>query len=126
MKSASKIMYAIGLVINILAVFGLAIASIVIAAFKSNAALLEQIVENDPDLTIEMVAASLNFVLIVLIIALVVELLVIVLGVLGVKKASDDNPNHITLHVLAIVFGVISGEVFYLLGGIFGIVGKNE
>lgn len=126
MKSVSKIMYTIGLVINIIAVFGLIAASMAVATVKSNVDFIERIVQENPQFTVEIVTAALGMLFAILIIVLVIELLVIILGIFGIKNASSDKPNQITFHILAIVFGLISGEIFYLLGGIFGLVAKNE
>lgn len=126
MKSVSKIMYTIGLVTNIIAVFGLIAASMAVATVKSNADFIERIVQEYPQLTAEIVTSALGMLFTILIIALVIELLVIILGVFGIKNANSDKPNQSTFHILAIVFGLISAEVFYLLGGIFGLVAKNE
>ena len=111
---------------NIIAIFGLIAVSIAVASVKSNVDFIERIVQENPQLTAEIVTAALGMLLTILIIVLVIELLVIILGVFGIKNANSDKPDQSTFHILAIVFGLISGEIFYLLGGIFGLVAQNE
>lgn len=126
MKSVSKIMYSIGLAMNVIVVLGLIAASMAVAIMKSNVDFIERVVQEDPQLTAEIVTAVLGMMLTILIIVLVIELLVIILGIFGIKNANSDKPNQNIFHILAIVFGLVSGEIFYLLGGIFGLVAKNE
>ena len=127
MKSVSKVMYTIGKVINILelvfACCGIVFGSLCIA-FKNDIAqrALETSVErfNSP---VEVrrfgialiVAAAISFA-----IALVVYILA-----KKATKALKENKNGTTAHTIMLVIGVF-GDLFYFLGGLFGLLCANE
>ena len=42
------------------------------------------------------------------------------------KELQDENRKNMTPFILTIVFGAISGNVFYVLAGIFGIIAESK
>ena len=52
-------------------------------------------------------------------------IVVIILATNAIKNTEEDSKNN-TPHIIMIVFGAISGDVFYLLGGIFGLIANSQ
>lgn len=52
-------------------------------------------------------------------------IVVIILATNAIKNTEKDNKNP-GPHIVMIVFGAISGDVFYLLGGIFGLIANGQ
>ncbi len=52
-------------------------------------------------------------------------IVVIILASNAIKATEEDNQNP-GPHVVMIVFGALSGDVFYLLGGIFGLIANAQ
>ena len=109
MEKASKIMYTIAniftWILAIFAILGIVLTSLAIA----NVLPAEAHPEN-------LGVGTLVYLIIVLIVALVTIALV--------RKAKSDNSSK-GWDVLFIVLGVLGGNVFYILGGIFGLVARR-
>lgn len=125
MKSASKIMYTIGRVFNI---FAIVIAIVILAvgiAFTVSPDLQQRYVESSEEpVTLEMAKAAG----VALIISGAVMLVVygIVCALAGhARKALNNGRKDNAPHIMMIIVGIF-GDIFYLLGGIFGLVSESE
>ncbi len=128
MKTATKVMYVIGLILTIIAAIVEAVYSFIFGFAMGNADVLNELVKQDPSTYKDVATAqSLMTVLFVFVlVAFIIDIIGIFIGVKGIKKANDDTPKQNGFHIAAIVFGVLSVEIFYILGGIFGLVNENE
>ncbi len=122
MKSASKIMYVIGRVFNIIAlvcaVIGIVIGAIAMSmpakiADQSNGA-IEAAQAHAVGLGI-VIGAAISFVV----------YLVLILLATKASKSLDNGKKDTAPHVLMIIVGIF-GDIFYLLGGIFGLIAEDE
>ena len=120
MGKASKIMYTIGRIFNIV---GIVISAIVL--------LLGMIftiiggVENAADDNTAALLASGLSMLVSGIICLAIEIVVFVLASKA-SKALENNTTENKPHIIMIVVGAVGSDIFYLLGGIFGLVAENS
>ncbi len=127
MKSASRVMYIIGKVFNIIEMvltpFIVVLGALCIA-YKSE--VFNKLVEDH--LTTLTSAEQVKYLGISLIIFGVVALIISVVIFLLAKRASNSlktNDKNTTPHVIMLVIGIF-GDVFYFLAGLFGILGINE
>ena len=112
MKKAAKVMYIISLVFAIIAlIFGiLSLASGIFAlvnpeAFKNAG---QAISSSDA-------SVALGFG--------IYTIIAEIIGIIFLKWAKKSiGTGNVVPHIVAIVFGVISGNIFLLLGGIFGVI----
>ena len=123
MKVASSIMYTIGKIFNIIGLFvyaGLMALGIIV---KYNA---KEIFERRTagatytEADIKIVGTTL---MVIGIVMMVVTLVVLILATVA-KSKLKNNSKDIAPHVIMIIIGVF-GELFYLLGGIFGVVAES-
>ncbi|MCR5647058.1 MAG: hypothetical protein K6F81_02110 [Acholeplasmatales bacterium] len=123
MKEASKIMYTIGKVFNIIGLFlyGFLIAFGIIARQFAN----EIYERRTPGATyteadVRIVGTTL---MVIGIVAIIITLIIFILATVA-KKKLNNNTKDIAPHVIMIIIGVF-GDIFYLLGGIFGVVAET-
>jgi uncharacterized membrane protein YhaH (DUF805 family) len=111
MENASKIMYKIANVFNwIELVLG---AILAIVAILMGANVIKPDASSDPNGWIALLIVAIWFVAI----ALILILLTRRAYKAGTSKAWD---------ICFLILGVISGDIFYFLGGLFGIIGSNQ
>lgn len=127
MKNASKIMYTIGKVINVIeivfAVLFILLSVLIIS--QPNAIAEEAIKQGATALDTPQKAQSCGIVMLVgAIIALIVSIVIFILATRAVKRLKE-NDKGTTPHVIMLVIGVF-GDIFYFLGGLFGILSVNE
>ncbi len=123
MKKASRILYTIGLVFNIIAIVGIAIWMIVALVGLLNA---EEAFKAQSDVTdYEEFRLALMVLLIVPIVLLVIEIVVLIIAIWA-RKAVNNSKKELAPHIIMIVIGAISTDILYLLGGIFGVVGESQ
>ena len=134
MATASKVMYIIGIVCNILAVIGMILLILFGLFINMNAEeLVTQVGEfieefplpEDIELTTELVKLIGMGVMIGGAIALVFAIAVFCLALWACKSISNGKRERAP-HIVMIVVGVLSTDIFYLLGGIFGLVSENK
>ena len=125
MEKASKILYTVGKVFNVIEIVMTSLTlvlGILITLFG------ESIVEN-----VRMVTDSLNGIITVgtgtgfIIggtIALIVSIVTLVLANNATKSLQNGQKDNAP-HIVMIIIGVF-GDIFYLLGGIFGLVAENS
>lgn len=126
MKSASKIMYTIGKVMNIISIVFLSMF-LILAVFST---IFYQDIYNNMGVkfpsnwTANSFKATSIAMIVVFSIALVVSIVILVLAIRSSKALENDDAN-VTPHIIMVVIGAF-GEIFYLLGGIFGLVEASE
>lgn len=129
MKTATKAMYVIGLIINIVVALGCLVATLIYGISMGNNEVLEEIYNAAEPGTYESVAAVkalFTTVFVVFLILLIIKLITIWVGIMGIKKANDEKGGQVGFHVAALILGMLSGEIFYILGGIFGLVNEGK
>lgn len=122
MKDASRILYKIGNIINIIGIVAGAILAIIFfvgfgAIDANTAAELGKTLKEAQTLYLTWGIAMT--------VCVVIWIVVLCLARKAIK-ALNDNSNSITSHVIMIVVGVIGSSIFYLLGGIFGVIAENQ
>ncbi len=112
MRNASKTMYRIGRVFSFILLGIAAIVAILFTVFM--------IVDLASDKGLHYLGNLIST-----LIWLAFIIVVIVLATNAIKNTEEDNKNP-GPHIIMIVFGALSGDVFYLLGGIFGIIANSQ
>ncbi len=113
MKTAARIMYTIGLIFSWIALLLLGV-SVVLSGLLVGGVVQAQEELPYPPTTL----------LVISIVFLVIYILVIVLGTRA-RRAIGNNQVNIAPHILCLVMGAVSGDLFYFLGGIFGLVAES-
>lgn len=127
MKDASRVMYTIAKVLNIISIVGIAllfIGAITIAANPGEYLSQFQEALNDAAITEEVVLGIAVGLIVYALIALAVLIVCIVL--VGKAQKALEDPSKNAPHIVMIVLAVFSGSLFYLLGGIFGLVANGQ
>ena len=124
MKVASKVMYIIGMISNVL----LLICSIVIIVLSiiglANPQLAENIQQEIQETGVPfagLVGAGLG----IGIYLFIANLVVIFLARRAIKNLNEGN-GRVGAHIVLLVGGVLCWDIFYVLGGIFGIIGSKD
>lgn len=112
MKNASKTMYKIGRIFNFV-LLGLAALLIVIYTII----MIVRLANNEGLWYLGTIIG--------LTIWLAIIIVTIIFATRAIKAIDEDEKNNAP-HITMIVFGAISGDVFYLLGGIFGLVAISQ
>ncbi len=112
-------MYLIGKIFNIIALVSSAL--LLVLGVLAIALATKVATDQFPPEAIQ--AAGVTW-LVVGIIYIIIELVIIILASKA-RKAIIEDPKVKKWHIIMIVVGVI-GDIFYLLGGIFGLVASNE
>ncbi|QOS39502.1 hypothetical protein DYE49_03130 [Treponema rectale] len=127
MKTASKLLYTIGLVFAYLGLVSCLIVTLVGGIWASGA--MDEIAASVPTASgpIDGVPASVvgGVLLVVGIIATVLQLVVIICGHKCIKALNNGVVENWP-HILAIVIGAVGGDIFFLIAGILGLIGENE
>ena len=113
MKEASKVMYTIA---RIFALVGIIVYSVLALVG------LILVIANNGDNGLLATGVSL------LSVGLVFTAIYVVTFILGGRavESINDGSREIKYHIICMVVGAISYDVFYLLGGIFGLVSRNR
>ena len=122
MKTASKVMYTIGRIFNILAMIGFLI--VLIMGIVAIAKAPDVAAQADATMTVEEARAAGITLTTVGAIFVAVYCIIFVLATHASKALNNDKKENAP-HVLMIIIGVF-GDIFYLLGGIFGLVAESE
>ncbi|MBR4800246.1 MAG: hypothetical protein IK048_01020 [Clostridia bacterium] len=127
MKTASKVMYTIGRVFNIIELVGFAILIILGILFMTVPSLQSAYAEEaaEAGLEVDIAAKAAGLTMIITGVILFLVLLVVCLLAGHASKALNNGRKDNVPHILMIIVGIF-GDIFYLLGGIFGIVAENE
>lgn len=112
MRNASKTMYKIGRIFNFV-LLGLAALLIVIYTIL----MIVHLANNEGLWYLGTIIG--------LTIWLAIIIVTIIFATRAIKAIDEDEKNNAP-HITMIVFGAISGDVFYLLGGIFGLIAISQ
>jgi len=124
MKVASKIMYTIGKVINIIEII---LHMIIITAGILIINLAEKIFEsqsNPNKYSVDEIRNAGTLLLVIGIVFLIVAIVILVLASIAQSKLYNNKKDNAP-HIVMIVIGVF-GDIFYLLGGVFGLVAEEQ
>ena len=120
MKTACRVMYILGTIFNIVA---LVLALLGIAGGVTYLVIPDKIAA-EQGIAVEVVKQTGMSALIAAIVWTVIELLVLIFALIA-RKAINNKKKDIWPHVVMIVVGAI-GDLFFLLGGIFGLVAESQ
>lgn len=127
MKSASKGLYIVGRIFNIVAMvfsFLLGVLGVIFLVLKADIAAqaaADNIAAFNDEKKVEIFAV---FVLVTAIIYLIVQLVVYILATRANKKLNEGSKDA-TPHIIMLIIGIF-GDIFYFLGGIFGLIAVNQ
>ena len=127
MKQASSIMYTIGKVFNIIGIVvcGLLLILPIVMMAMPEEIYNQQRASDFNRLTVDQIKVLGVGVLIGLIIALIVEIVILVLAIYA-KKKLNNNTKETAPHIIMIIIGALGGSIFYLIGGILGLVAEEQ
>ena len=121
MKTASKVMYTIGRIFNIFAI----IACVVLIVVGIVAMVVPgKLAEASEDITTPDEAKAMGMTILITGAVLFVVYTVICALAGHARKALNNNKTENAPHIIMIIVGIF-GDIFYLLGGIFGLVGEH-
>lgn len=123
MKNASKVMYLIGKIINIIEIV---VASLLLASAIFVIGAPDQFVGKVDKITTVEEAKALGITLLVIAIVILIVSIVILVLANKAKKSLDNGATDNKPHIVMIVIGVLGGDIFYLLGGVFGVIAENK
>ena len=127
MKSASKGLYIVGRIFNIVAMvfsFLLGVLGVIFLVLKADIAAqaaADNIAAFNDEKKVEIFGV---FVLVTAIIYLIVQLVVYILATRANKKLNEGSKDT-TPHIIMLIIGIF-GDIFYFLGGIFGLIAVNQ
>jgi len=121
MIDASKLMYSIGKIFNIIEIASCAINMIAGILLRIFAIDIQAMIEADT--TLEQVISSSNILWILSLVYLILSILFFVISII-IRKNINYSTANTKAHILMIIIGVII-NIFYTLGGIFGLVGEK-
>lgn len=121
MKTASKVMYTIGRIFNILAI----IACVILIVVGIVAMVMPgKLAESSDDITTADEAKAMGMTILITG-AVLFAVYVVICALAGqARKALNNNKTENAPHIIMIIVGIF-GDIFYLLGGIFGLVGEH-
>ena len=124
MKNTSKLLYAIGFIINLLGVVITTTVVILLSVVISDPAKVA-VIATDSNRTVAFVSDVLNALLIIFAIGLFIQIVVATLTIIArhnlVKKTGVMAP-----HIILLILGILSFNLLYLLGGIFAMVAASN
>lgn len=126
MKSTSKAMYIVGIIFNVLALISMIVLFAVFNASKglSDADLANAI--KDSGLSVADFRNVVNLLTIVFLVLTIFEGIVFILAIIATVLAGKGTISATVVHIFMIIFSILSVDIFYLLGGIFGLVANKK
>ena len=124
MKTASKVMYIIGMIANVLLFIAATLMLVVFIIGKVNPDVANQIAERLKQ-TVPYVDQLLGAGIGVTIFLLVANLIVLIIAISAIKNLNRGT-GRVGTHVILMIGGIISWDIFYFLGGLFGIIGGSK
>lgn len=127
MKSVSKIMYGIGIVVNVIALITMITLFALLNASKglSDAEITQAIANAGQSISVAEYRTAVNLLVNVFLVLLILETISFVFAIIGIVLAGKGTLSSVLVHILMIVFGIIGINVFYIIGAIFGLVKKE-
>ncbi len=123
MKSASKILYTIGLVFAYIDMFGCAI--VLLFGILMTAGVIAAPEASDAAAAALPIGFTGMTLLVVGIIATLIQIAVIVCGH-KCLKALNNGVTEDWPHILAIIIGAVGGDIFFLIAGVTGLIAEHE
>jgi hypothetical protein len=125
MEDASRIMYKIANVLNwillVLCVFFLIFGIVFVANPSGILSGNSNLTANGHPATADDITAAGLALIFVSIWLIIIDVLFIVFTRIAAKKGSSQGWD-----ILFLVLGILSGSLFYFLGGLFGVIAKNQ
>lgn len=124
MKKSSSLFYSIGFILNVL---GIILTGLFLATFAFGLSDSELVIKfsDDTGSTIDFTTEIFTIIIVILSITLFIEIAVLV-AVIFAKKDIKKETGRVALHVVLLILGLLSFNLLYLLGGIFGVVAANS
>lgn len=122
MKQGSSILYLIGNIINAIGIVLMVIFGIICI---TGAGSLDKVPDSYPTYTLEDYQALVKSMGVFLLVYAVICLIVYILASKA-RKAVNNDTKELKPHIIMIVIGVIGSNLFYLIGGILGIVSESS
>ena len=124
MKNTSKLLYAIGFIINLLGVV-ISITIVVLLSVVMSDPTKVEVLATDSNRTVAFVSDVLTALLIIFAVGLFIQIVVAILTIIArhnlVKKTGVMVP-----HIILLILGILSFNLLYLLGGIFAMVAASN
>ena len=122
MKQGSSILYLIGNIINAIGIVLMVIFGIICITVAGS---LDKVPDSYPTYTLEDYQALVKSMGVFLLVYAVICLIVYILASKA-RKAVNNDTKELKPHIIMIVIGVIGSNLFYLIGGILGIVSESS
>ena len=122
MKQGSSILYLIGNIINAIGIVLMVILGVICIA---GAGSIETVPDSYTTYTLEEYQALTKGVGVFLLVYAIICLIVYILASKA-RKAVNNDTKELKPHIIMIVIGVIGSNLFYLIGGILGIVSETS
>ena len=123
MAKASQVMYLIGKIINIIEIV---CAALLLLAGAICVSMPEEFIGKIDKITTAEEAKAFGVTIIVIAVIMLIVSIVVLALANKAKKAVAKGSKQNAPHIIMIVIGVIGGDIFYLLGGVFGLVAQNN
>ena len=124
MKNTSKLLYAIGFIINLLGVV-ISITFVILLSVVISDPAKVAVIATDSNRTVAFVNDVLVALLIIFAVGLFIQIVVAILTIIArhnlVKKTGVMAP-----HIILLILGILSFNLLYLLGGIFAMVAASN
>ena len=124
MKSASKLLYAIGFVFNIIGLVIIALFITLCGVALGSAEIVAKVAEESQH-SVELTQQVLLTFVIVLSVVFVIHFIILFM-VANAKKHLDNKTGKVSPHLVLLLLGILDCNLFYLLGGIFGMVAASD
>ena len=124
MKNASRTMYTIGKVLNIIALVLFVVFVIIFAIGVNDKDVITRIAQEQGK-TFEQVKDAFIVCLTFFIVETVISLATVIIA-FRATKGLKDNDGRNGPHIAMLVIGIVGFDIFYLLGAIFGLVSNGN
>ena len=124
MKSASQVFYTVGFIFVVLGLIFETLFLIVAAMGTGNAEIIAKVAQETGSGE-ALVKDALMMATILLAVSVAINIAVLVLTIIA-KKDLKDNNGKLSTHIILLISGIFAVNLFYLLGGIFGVTAANE
>ncbi len=125
MKTASKVMYTIGRIFNIIALIIALLILILGIVCASSSDFQQKLIEASEDVA-DLTAAKAYGITLIIVGAIMMVIYSVLCALAShASKALNNSKKENAPHIIMIIIGVF-GDIFYLLGGIFGLIAENS
>jgi len=124
MKEASKVLYLIGKVLNVVGIIAMLLLALVFYLNTKVTEVPEDVYINGKIPTLEEYHEIMNIFAIIMIVLAVVLIIVLICAIFASRALKNETVN-LAPHIVMIIIGVLGGTIFYLIGGILGLVAEQ-